>query len=211
MALMSATSGGKDYDGCAAVSGIYRGVQAIIKQSNKKAYFVHCNAHQLNLVVTDTCCWNIPTRNFFDVLEQLYSSMEGFTKRHGLFIDVQKLLIENDPKKPKTLKVLSVTRWAARIVNCKILLITTDSMVETLEQIQSSDAFDREASGTAMALKKAIDFDFCPHLVALSRILTVTGVLSKYLQSEDMDISTAAHLVDDCKTELSVLRSSPSF
>ncbi|CAM4275719.1 unnamed protein product [Leuciscus chuanchicus] len=202
---------GQGYDGCAAMSGIYRGVQAIIKQTNDKAYFVHCYAHRMNLVVVDMCCKNIPSRNFFGLIEQLYVFMEGSTKRHSLFIDVQKELMGNDPGRPKTLKSLSTTRWASRIDNCRALLITIDSVVETLDRIQTSVAFDRDTSGTAMALRRAIDFEFCFHLVALSRILSVTGTLSKYLQDEDMDICTAIDLVNDCKMELSVLRGDEVF
>ncbi|KAF0754486.1 zinc finger MYM-type protein 1-like [Aphis craccivora] len=38
------------YDGAAVMAGQKNGVQAIIKQSYPKAMFIHCYAHQLNLV-----------------------------------------------------------------------------------------------------------------------------------------------------------------
>ncbi len=203
---------GQGYDGCAAMSGVYKGVQAIIKQRSEKAYFVHCYAHRLNLVVVDMCCKNTATRNFFGLVEQLYSFMEGSAKRHSLFIDVQqKLASERDHSKPQTLKSLSTTRWSARTDNCRALLETLPSVIETLDQIQTGDRFDKESSGTAMALSKAIDFEFCLHLVALSKILSVTGVFSRYLQKEDMDISTAALLVEDCREQLVSMRSDDVF
>uniref|UniRef100_A0A8C1U6P6 HAT C-terminal dimerisation domain-containing protein n=1 Tax=Cyprinus carpio TaxID=7962 RepID=A0A8C1U6P6_CYPCA len=138
--------------------------------------------------------------------------MEGSAKRHSLFIDVQqKLASERDHSKPQTLKSLSTTRWSARTDNCRALLESLPSVIETLEQIQTGDRFDKESSGTAMALSKAIDFEFCLHLVALSKILSVTGVLSRYLQKEDMDISTAALLVEDCGEQLVSMRSDDVF
>nr|XP_055045508.1 zinc finger MYM-type protein 1-like [Misgurnus anguillicaudatus] len=203
---------GQGYDGCAAMSGVYKGVQAIIKQKCEKAYFVHCYAHRLNLVVVDMCCKNTATRNFFGLVEQLYLFMEGSAKRHCFFIDVQKkLAAERDDKKTQTLKSLSSTRWATRLDNCKALLEALPSVIETLDQIQTGDRFDKESSGTAMALSKAIDFEFCLHLVALSRILSVTGVLSRYLQKEDMDICAAALLVEDCREQLVSMRSDEVF
>ncbi|MGH0132931.1 UNVERIFIED_CONTAM: hypothetical protein FKN15_056892 [Acipenser sinensis] len=76
---------GQGYDGCAAMSGTYRGVQAAIGKSSDKEYFVHCYAHRFNLVVVDMCCKITCSRNFFGVIEQLYTFMENSTKRHGLF------------------------------------------------------------------------------------------------------------------------------
>ena len=71
-----------------------------------------------------------------------------------------------------------------------------------MDQIQTSDAFHPDTSGTAMALRKAMDLKFCLHLVALSRILTVISIPSKHPQGKGMDISTAAPL----EKELSLLR-----
>uniref|UniRef100_A0A672NNS3 HAT C-terminal dimerisation domain-containing protein n=1 Tax=Sinocyclocheilus grahami TaxID=75366 RepID=A0A672NNS3_SINGR len=98
------------------------------------------------------------------------------------------LASERDHSKPQKLKSLSTKRWSAKTDNCRALLETLPSVIETLERIQTGDRFDKESSGTAMALTKAIDFEFCLHLVALSKILSVTGVLSRYFQKEDMDI-----------------------
>ncbi|KAL7395267.1 hypothetical protein ABVT39_013459, partial [Epinephelus coioides] len=203
---------GQGYDGCAAMSGVYRGVQALVKQRSAKAYFVHCFAYRLNLVVIDVCCKNVPCRNFFGVVEPFYCFMEGSTKRHSLFFHVQKEMEDTQhSRRPMTLKALSGTRWAARIDNCRVLLMTLGSVVKTLNRIQTSPEFDRETAGTALALRKATDFEFCFKLVAMNAILNLTGVLSKYLQTVDLDINAAAHLVEDCKSELSVLRTNDAF
>ena len=39
------------YDGAAALSGIRNGVQALIKAVYPKAHFIHCYAHELNLIL----------------------------------------------------------------------------------------------------------------------------------------------------------------
>lgn len=123
---------------------------------------MHCFAHRLNPVVIDVYCKNVPCRNFFGFVEQLYCFMEGSTKRHSLFFDVQKEMEDTQGStRPMTLKVSSGTRWAAQIDNCRVLLMTLVSVLKTLDRIQTSPEFDRETAGTTLALRKVIDFEFC--------------------------------------------------
>jgi len=45
---------GQSYDRAAVMSGKHSGVQAQIKEVAKQAFYVHCNAHFLRLVLVDT-------------------------------------------------------------------------------------------------------------------------------------------------------------
>ena len=49
---------GCSFDGAANMSGQYKGVQAHLKKDNPTLFYVHCNAHVLNLVIIDStkCC-----------------------------------------------------------------------------------------------------------------------------------------------------------
>ncbi|KAC9910475.1 hypothetical protein E3N88_45093 [Mikania micrantha] len=44
---------GQGYDGASNMSGEFNGLKALILKENSSAYFVHCFAHQLQLVVSD--------------------------------------------------------------------------------------------------------------------------------------------------------------
>ena len=44
---------GQGYDGAAAMSGEFRGVQRVIKEKCHKAIYTHCFLHCLNLCLTD--------------------------------------------------------------------------------------------------------------------------------------------------------------
>ena len=46
---------GQGYDGAAAMSGQYSGLQSRIMAENEKAIYVHCHAHIPNLVLVETC------------------------------------------------------------------------------------------------------------------------------------------------------------
>ena len=46
------------YDGASVMSGHVNGVQARIKQQNRKAVYIHCRAHVLNLCIVHF--WKLP-------------------------------------------------------------------------------------------------------------------------------------------------------
>lgn len=67
---------GQGYDGAAVMSGVYGGVQALIKEKQPKATYIHCAAHNLNLVIGDAvkCCMEI--QSYFAILEEIYVFLE---------------------------------------------------------------------------------------------------------------------------------------
>ena len=172
--------------------------------------------------MVDTCSKNVATRNFFGVVEKLYSFIEGSTKRHGLFKDVQKRMAKEDESdsdnatstkssKTGTLKSLSTTRWSTRFDNLSVLQETQSAVVTTLNEICLGGDFDRESAGNAVCLKNAINFEFCLCLATLTPLLKLINVTSKYLQSEDMDISAACTLIESLIARLESLRSTEQF
>lgn len=46
---------GQGYDGAANMSGKFKGVQTIIRNTYPKALYVHCAAHTLNLAMSSSC------------------------------------------------------------------------------------------------------------------------------------------------------------
>lgn len=61
---------GQGYDGAAVMSGRCSGVQARVKQVAKYAFYVHCNAHCLNLVIVDSVKKVPEAGEFFTLLQQ---------------------------------------------------------------------------------------------------------------------------------------------
>ena len=101
-------------------------------------------------------------------MENLYAFIEGPTKIHDLFQDIQgKVATEDDSSKPGTLKSLSTTRWSTRFDNVRVLLETLPALVATLNRITDSGDFDRKSAGDMVCLQNAISFEFCLCLVTL--------------------------------------------
>lgn len=60
------------YDGASVMSGSVGGVQALFRKNHPEAIYVHCYAHELNLVLCYTCKAIPEATNFFDLLESIY-------------------------------------------------------------------------------------------------------------------------------------------
>jgi len=64
--------GGQGYDGAAAMSGKFNGVQACIRESYHSAIYIHCSAHNLNLSISYAC--SVPSiRNAMGTTESIYA------------------------------------------------------------------------------------------------------------------------------------------
>jgi uncharacterized protein YkvS len=82
------------------MNGCYNGLQAIIKEKvGKHVAFVHCYAHMLNLVLSNSASVDVQVISLFNDLEALYVLFSKTQRIHDLFEAVQ--LEEN-------LKVLSL-------------------------------------------------------------------------------------------------------
>ncbi len=89
------------------MSGKHRGVKIRIKLLAKQTFYVHCNAHCLDLVLADTVK-AIPEANcLFSLLQKLYVFISGSVV-HQKWLQIQG---EIYPGAPRELQRLSDTRW----------------------------------------------------------------------------------------------------
>lgn len=76
---------GQGYDGAANMSGIYKGVQAQISTIVPNVVYVHCAAHNLNLIINDSVKSVDEIRNFYDLVESVYVFFWAQHKKMGPF------------------------------------------------------------------------------------------------------------------------------
>ena len=74
---------GQGYDGASSMSGEFRGVQAIVRQSHPVALYVHCAARVLNLTIGKASEVQL-IRNSFGVLSQVIVFFRASPKRTTL-------------------------------------------------------------------------------------------------------------------------------
>lgn len=124
---------GQGYDRAAVMSGVNSGVQARIKAVAKHAFYVHCSAHCLNLVILDSVK-NVPDAgNFFSLLEQLCVFLSG-SYVHQKWLEVQRRMYDGVARE---LQRLSDTRWACRHVACCNVMDRLPAILQVLEEISA--------------------------------------------------------------------------
>jgi len=101
---------GQGYDGAAAMSGIYSGVQKRIQDIVPNAHFIHCYAHNLNLVICDSTKSSDTVRSFFITEQAVFNFFSSSTPIWALLA----LREDNTLKLHKTvLKKVCATHWGA--------------------------------------------------------------------------------------------------
>ena len=73
---------GQGYDGASNMRGEFRGLQRLILAENPYAHYIHCFAHQLQLVVVAVakCCSSV--RDFFEYTSMVVNIVNASCKRH---------------------------------------------------------------------------------------------------------------------------------
>lgn len=164
------------YDGASVMRGEKAGVQQKVREHFKNAHYVHCYAHQLNLVMQQATSHISKVNVFFSELSGI-STFSSSPKRTSIL----------DQVVTRRLPRASATRW-----NFNSRLVNTVSenralLIECFEAIKSS-GFDqitvREASGYIRMLQ---DEDFVFFLSIFHNIMPHVDILYQQLQQRDID------------------------
>ena len=150
------------YDGASVMSGCNTGVRTKITDVNPAAVYVHCHAHQLNLVLVDSCKQLNHAFDFFSLLESLYVFISSSVP-HFVFMSKQK---ELGFKREVQLKQLSDMRWSCRYTSIIAVMSTLNALISTLEQIGDSNERSIAARGL---LHQVRAFHFFCHLSCLKK------------------------------------------
>ena len=78
---------GQGYDGASNMRGEFNGLQSLIMRESSTAYYVHCFAHQLQLVVVAVVRKHTGIGNFFSMISTLLNVVGGSSKRRDMVRD----------------------------------------------------------------------------------------------------------------------------
>lgn len=186
---------GQGYDGAATMSGIYTGLKTRIQEKQRTAKYVHCAAHNLNLVANDAMSGIPENENFFGTVEHLYVFFSQSIKRWDLLAS-----------SPRTLKKLCPTRWSSRTDSLKALRYSYTDVMKALSNIILLSEKPKEKA-EAMGLKKQLEsFSFIFQIVVQTKILEAINVVSKRLQTEDYDLFEATTQLEIVSKKLTDVR-----
>ena len=95
------------------MSGVKNGVQALIKQDENRALYVHCLAHSLNLCVQCVAKQCDLIRNVMDFMYELVQLIIFSPKHLALFNSIRNEVALEGEASP-LLRSICPTRWAVR-------------------------------------------------------------------------------------------------
>jgi Domain of unknown function (DUF4371)/hAT family C-terminal dimerisation region len=190
---------GQGYDGASTMSGAYGGVQKLIQDKQPLAVYVHCAAHNLNLVVNDAVSAVREVQAFFTTVQELYAFFGHSIRRWELLSSIT-------GESAVTLKKLNPTRWAGRLSSlmgikhryCDVMKALTRIVLENKNASERNDALN---------LQKVMQtFEFVLILVVLTKVLSAINAASMCLQSKDADLLKATHRLKTAFEEVSDYR-----
>lgn len=201
---------GQGYDGGSNMSGGVKGVQARVRELNPRALFTQCYAHCLNrsLVNAISSKEHAAARDFFGIVELVYTFIEGSAARHHHFITVQEHLLLGTSDQPLHMKGLCDTRWNCRSESLRRLANTVvyKAVQKTVDFVADTTS-DGSVRGVAAGLRKSLtDFHCIVQLFSVRPLMALVNETSVVLQSTQMDILRANQHVSNLSAELVALR-----
>lgn len=208
---------GQGYDGASNMRGEFNGLKSLILAENSSAYYVHCFAHQLQLILV-AVVQNHPTLGtFFDYIRVLTNIVGGSSKRRDILREKQlekvvtgiasgEISTGHGLNQEQTLKRPGDTRWSSHYGTIVSLKVMFSSVIDVLIVI-AKDGQDSDQRNQAFATMKHIqcfEFVFLVHL--MQNVLGITHELSQALQKKDQEILNAMKLVKATKSRLQNFR-----
>ncbi|XP_024960417.1 zinc finger MYM-type protein 1-like [Cynara cardunculus var. scolymus] len=208
---------GQSYDGVMNVCGEFNGLKALILRENSAAYYVHCFAHQLQLVVLAVAKTHLGVGNFFDMMDVVMNVVCSSCKQIDDIRESQKEKVNeamgsgeieggSGLNQERSLVRLGDARLGSYYKTLLSLVDFFPSIVDVLEYVEEAgdNTISQRQANALQIYFKSFDFVFYLHLML--HILEVTDLLSQALQRKDENILNVISLVKSTKQQLQKLR-----
>ena len=182
-------------DGASVMSGSVNGVAMKMKELNSSIFSVHCHAHKLNLVISDTVKSLLPVRTFFSSISAFRSFFHRSTKRNDILDD----FLKEHNKKQRRIPVASETRWTYGSRTVTSILDLHSVLCDCFSYIKTCDRFKDDTSHVAIGLLNLLKDSRFIFLCSLwKRIFLTTDILSKMCQKIETDVLQCSSQLNQC-------------
>ncbi|CAH9100991.1 unnamed protein product [Cuscuta epithymum] len=188
---------GQGYDNGSNMKGKHQGVQRRLLDINRRAFYMPCACHSLNLTISDMVNSCSRAITFFGCVQKLYTLFSGSTKRWAILKECVHGF---------TLKSLSTTRWECRLESVKAIATQTPQIREALIELGKDCPDYSSKSDVKSVLKQLEKFEFLLGMTIWYEVLRPINQVSKLLQSEDMCIDTCVMNMNDLIIHLNKYR-----
>ena len=186
------------YDGAAVMSGEHNGLQSKIRVKCPEAIFVHCYAHKLNLVCSQSLSFIKECRVFFNNISSFGTFFSKSTKRMAAL----------DEQVKKRFPSAAPTRWNSNSRLVETVNYHYDDLLNFMTFIiDNADNWEGETICSARGLYSILqDFDFNFFLNVFSLIFPQLDILFNILQKKIFDIGFCDKKIEGFLSHLSNLR-----
>ncbi|XP_042465980.1 zinc finger MYM-type protein 1-like [Zingiber officinale] len=209
---------GQGYDGASNMSGEFNGLKSLIMKENSYALYVHCFAHQLQLVVVAVAQANQYVCDFMWIVGSIVNTSASSCKRADKLRQLEhdrkvKLLERGEISSGRGLNQETSlarpgdTRWGSHHSTLCRIEQMWQSVIEVLQNL--IDDGDHSSKGLSRTLVERMErYEFVFILLLMKHILAITNHLSTVLQEKDQNIVNAMRLINNVKCKLQKLRDS---
>lgn len=170
----------QSYDGASVMSGVHGGVQKLIKDKFPYAYYIHCYAHQLNLIMSQATSINTNVRIFFSDLSDITNFFSNSPQRVAVLDEVVGNRI------PKA----SSTRWNFKSRTVNTVYENREDLINCMEKIQSTSRQSESITKAGALLRLLNDSKFVFWLTVFHRLMPHVDILYSQLQKRTTDSVT---------------------
>jgi hypothetical protein len=117
---------GQGYDNGSNMKGCKNGVQKKLLDLNPRAFYSACSCHSLNLTLCDMAKTCGKAKDFFGIIQHIYTIFANSTKKWQILKDNITGL---------TPKSVSATRWESRVESVKAIRLQCADIREALLQV----------------------------------------------------------------------------
>lgn len=189
---------GQSYDGASVMSGKLGGVQTKIKEQYPAANFIHCYAHQVNLILQKAASQNKQIKLFFANLHA-FSSFFGRSPKRTAVLDkfVKVRLPKSAPTRWNfnTRCIETVHTYKTDLLNCLENIIDNEEETNTLNQAGALRDYLRNGNFTYW-----LDFF---HL-----IMPHADILFNQLQKRNIDVISVKNYIKEFACNIQKVRNS---
>ena len=155
------------------MSGIHRGLQRLVLEENRKALYLYCAGHDLNLVLQDACSASCPISKALEHMNAIINFVRSSPKRLGIFKSF--VLEDPDNNSTMTIRPLCPTRWVMRLPSLEAFLenygSTLNFMEATKEDMEQPSKTRSEAEIHLDTLEKFTTYFCCRVFHHILRII----------------------------------------
>ncbi|XP_066351353.1 uncharacterized protein [Miscanthus floridulus] len=204
---------GQGYDGASNMKGDIKGLKTLIMKESPSAYYIHCFAHQLQLVLVAIAKGNTNCKTFFDQVSTFLNIVGVSCKRHGMLRNAR---LENVKKSLQCGELESGsglnqemglprpgdTRWGSHYKTICSIITMYSSIHDVLIELGADIAYKDDWTKIHFVLGAFETFEFVFFVHLMYVILGYTNELSECLQRRDQDILNAISLVNVAKSRM---------